>query len=160
MNNEIKEILEGMEEIADCTFTTDTFELNFEDTKQLLDYITKLQEDIRIGQEIIADYKEELEEEKRINEADLKLIDKLEEENEKLKEDLESQKSLTLSYSTASHDFYTRINKAIEYIKENIADVDFIKKNYNIDRFNDFDISINNVIDLLDILQNGGEDNE
>ena len=44
MNEEIKEILECMEEIADCTFTTDTFELNFEDTKILLDYITNLQE--------------------------------------------------------------------------------------------------------------------
>lgn len=45
MNDEIKEILECMEEIADCTFTTDTFELNFEDTKILLDYITNLQQE-------------------------------------------------------------------------------------------------------------------
>lgn len=55
MNNEIKEILECMKEIADCTFTTDTFELNFEDTKILLDYITNLQQENERLKEIIND---------------------------------------------------------------------------------------------------------
>lgn len=50
-----------------------------------------------------------------------------------------------------------RIEKAIEYIKENIADIDYIKENYDINTFYDFEISIEDLIKLLDILK--GSDN-
>ena len=61
MNNEIKEIIDCLE-----------LALDSESYKTLLDYITNLQQ--------------EIEEEKRIEEADLKTIQRLEEENERLKE--------------------------------------------------------------------------
>lgn len=73
INNEIKEILDKLKDgnwynELDLTGTM-WIELRWEETHLLLDYITNLQE--------------ELEEEKRINQEDLKLIDKLEEGIEK-----------------------------------------------------------------------------
>lgn len=50
MNKEIKEILDNMKEISSFEYTTDWFELNYEDTKILLDYITNLQEKLKVSQ--------------------------------------------------------------------------------------------------------------
>jgi len=64
-------------------------------------------------QEELSDYAEELEEEKRINQEDLKLIDELQEEllNKKLNvKDIEYKEKMV---------YKSRIEKAIKYIKEN-----------------------------------------
>lgn len=57
-------------------------------------------------------------------------------------------------------DYKSRCEEAIEYIKENIADIDYIKENYDINIVNDFDISVKEISDLLNILQNGDDANE
>ena len=56
MNNEIKEILDNMKEISSFEYTTDWFELNYKDTKILLDYITNLQKE----NERLKEWKEDL----------------------------------------------------------------------------------------------------
>ena len=150
MNKEIKEILNNLKnkdnDIKGINF------LKYQDLTRgeinlLLDYISNLKLDIEQSQEILADYKEELEEEKRINKANLKLIDKLEEENhelksklecyengvyyssevDKLEEENESLKELSYNIQDEYNKLFNhliidkpreRINKAIEYIKK------------------------------------------
>lgn len=58
MNDEIKEILDNMKEISSFEYTTDWFELNFEDTKILLNYITNLQNRIKELEEINKQHQE------------------------------------------------------------------------------------------------------
>ena len=83
---------------------------------------------------------------------------KLFEENEQLKEWLKNRNKECNELEQENIKLKKNIDKATEYIKENICDIDFIKENYNIDRFNDFDISVNNIIDLLNILIGGDEE--
>lgn len=71
MNDEIKEILEDVKRHLDYVETTKQASIRDNEMKAMYDYITNLQE--------------ELEEEKRIEQADFKTIQNLEEENEKLK---------------------------------------------------------------------------
>lgn len=96
MNNEIKEILAYFEKYVKITDMHDSEPmLNWKDIKIVLDYITNLQQENErlvnklnkktsvITYNYTSDIYEELEEEKRINEEDLKYIDKLEERIEK-----------------------------------------------------------------------------
>ena len=57
-------------------------------------------------------------------------------------------------------DLQVRIDKAIEYIKENICDIDFMKKEYG-EHFRDYDIetTFKDIEKLLNILI-GGDDND
>ena len=57
------------------------------------------------------------------------------------------------------NDYKSRIDKAIEYIKSNICDIDFMKKEYG-KHLIDFDVdtTFNDIEKLLNILQ--GEDNK
>ena len=110
MNNEIKEIIDCLE-----------LALDSESYKTLLDYITNLQQ--------------EIEEEKRIEEADLKTIQRLEEENERLKEWKEDLLKENIELENIR-------KEAIEYI-ENPR----------------HEMSVLTYQNLLNILQNGSDDN-
>lgn len=136
---EIKETLKKLEEFDD---------LSSLDYKQILDYITNLQE--------------ELEEEKRINQEDLKLIDELQQENEKwwaiIKDyemdlhDLwnknneleEAQKNFEKQF-IKEMDYKSRIEKAVEYLKDNAK---YQKASINNNKYYS-EYLINQVLDIL-----------
>ena len=117
MTDEIKEILDNMKEISSFEYTTDWFELNYEDIKLLLDYITNLQQE-------------------------------LEEENERLKENAIHNDKVVDKAKWNEMIYKSRCEKAIEYIKEHRRKDEFLNLNEWQTR------------DLLNILQNGSEDNE
>ena len=103
MNNDVKEILAYFEEYVKTTDMHDSEPmLNWKDLKIVLDYITDLQE--------------ELEEEKRIEQEDLKAIMNLEEENQQLKE-LTKDKSYceNCEFKKDNGMYEDIIDKAIEY---------------------------------------------
>lgn len=70
--------------------------------KDLLDYITNLQQAVKDTKETADD-----------------MLYELNEENERLKDDLKGQENLAMAFSKTSHDYYQRIEKAVEYIKVN-----------------------------------------
>lgn len=66
MKDDIKEILDNMKEISSFEYTTDWFELNYEDTKILLEYITNLQNritELEIENTILKDNNKNMQEE-------------------------------------------------------------------------------------------------
>ena len=95
MKDEIKEILNGFKEILDNPTTTDecydgriieidrSYDLDLDEIKVLLDYITNLQE-----------------------------------ENERLEISLLAQEELSMNEYYKANNYKSRIDKAIEYIKE------------------------------------------
>ena len=96
--NEIKERLEQSLDYE--------FQLSFNERKELLNYITKLEEEKE-------DLQEELEEEKRIEQEDFKTIQNLEEENKRLLK----IKKYAEEVGNRRNELYERIDKAIEYIE-------------------------------------------
>ncbi len=74
MNNEIKEILDKLKDsnwYDELDLTGDKWiELKQTETNQILDYITKLQEDVRTGQEINSELQQENEKLKRLADKD------------------------------------------------------------------------------------------
>ena len=79
-------------------------------------------------------------------------ITNLQEENGKLKEFKNFYREKFISN-------FCEKNRAIEYIKNNIADIEFIKKQYNVVIYDDYvETTINDIEKLLNILQ--GEDKE
>ena len=74
-------------------------------------------------------------------------ITNLQEENGKLKEFKNFYREKFISNFCAK-------NRAIEYIKNNIADIEFIKKQYNVVIYDDYvETTINDIEKLLNILQ-------
>lgn len=59
MNDEIKEILDDIKDYSEHEYLPPCCELTNEECKHLLDYITKLQEDVRTGQEINSELQQE-----------------------------------------------------------------------------------------------------
>lgn len=116
MSDEIKEILYLQEyidkykndekAIINGNRLTTPAMLDYIETKEILDYITNLQE--------------ELEEQKRIEQADFKIIQNLEEENERFKNDIEDISVSHFSLFKRYEDYKSRCEKAVEYIKEHI----------------------------------------
>ena len=104
MNNKIKEMLDNMKEISSFEYTTDWFELNYEDTKILLDYITNLQNQLEEKTYLY----------NKLDTESKYVITNLQKEYEDLKE-LENDYRVELKLTAR---YEKRINKAIGYIEE------------------------------------------
>jgi DNA repair exonuclease SbcCD ATPase subunit len=117
MNDEIKEILDKLKdnnwyEELDLTGTK-WIELKQEETNQLLDYITNLQQENDNLKNIISSVKEDF-----LN-ANNELTN-LQQENERLKTKTKEQSLLLIDYQDMEQkleDYKSRIEKAVEYIK-------------------------------------------
>ena len=187
MKDDIKEILEEMKSIIDTGkdrngIKVDGYGFHGKDLKLLYDCITNLQQEIKEANDSITwwtnrfkaverdnkELKEELEEEKRIEEADLKTIQQLEEENEtrqqdinnltyqlakmkeeneRLKEEIDRQSKAQVILDDMLADYNYRIDRAIEYIQNNMQYDNNIDDNWVM------------TDDLLNILQNGSDEN-
>lgn len=141
MNDEIKEILDKWECYIGLTkkFSNNDMELlRVEDIEKVLDYITNLQQEI-----------EKLNDDKRGMLVQLYKAndnrDKAKQENERLKKDVELFKSDLISSTNTGLSLITKIDKAVEYIQNNMQYDDNIDDNWVITN------------DLLNILQ--GENN-
>lgn len=133
MNDEIKEILDRLEKIGYYASVPKelaymTTNITPQECKTILDYITNLKQ-------IEQDHKQ-------ANSTLMSELAKLEEENERLKENKESWQRVATKNFNDSEDYKSRCEKAIEYIN--------IFKN---------DIRGLDEIVLLNILQNGSDDN-
>ena len=140
MNEEIKEIFRDAKEFH-------YIDIRYEKCDLLLDYITNLQE--------------ELEEEKRIEQADFKTIQNLEEENQRLKElcnkyeeEHNNEFKIWKDERQQLLDYKSRNEKAIEYIKEKyeyvLGDMSFLDHDELVDR--------RQISHLLNILTGGDEE--
>ena len=90
----------------------------YEAIQRIIDYIAELEQDF--------------EEEKRINQEDLKLIDELQQENERLKENAIHNDKVVDKAGWNEMDYKTRNEKAIEYIEwSNYEMVNDNKKFFN-----------------------------
>ena len=154
MNKEIKEILEILDGIA----SGDWIQMLPKEANKLLDYITNLQQNYdRI-------YNENCKLREEHNITDISLLDenyKLQQENERLKQ----IKSCMINFQECYvvKDYKSRIDKAIEYIKENqehrqgLTVIEYHKKWLEM---YDYYESASIMSDLLNILQNGSENDE
>lgn len=157
MNDEIKEILDSVKlEVNSAKNWIEPLGLNRGAWNKLLDYITKLQEDIRTGQEINSELQQENHELKSKLECYengayySSKVDELEQENERLKQELVKIPRAKMEYDLELEDYKSRCEKAIEYIKNTIySDITGLEK-HNITEF----WFVN---DLLNILQNGDD---
>ena len=82
-------------------------------------------------------------------------ITNLQQENERLKHQLKVQEDLTIKNRMRKHIYKSRCEKAVEYINENVSVYAFNNKELPHWEFNDDNINY-----LLNILQNGSDDNE
>lgn len=82
-------------------------------------------------------------------------ITTLQEENEKLKQSLESR----LKYSDELDEKIEIIDSTIEYINKNIADINYMKNNYDMNQLKTFTIEITytDLENILNILKGGDE---
>ena len=156
MNDEIKEILAYFEKYVKTTYMHDSEPmLNWKDLKIVLDYITNLQqENQELNKEnekwwaIIKDNEQEI--------KDLCLENsKLEQENERLKETIKENTVLVKdengNYQECNInplDYKSRIEKAVEYLKERESNTDEYIKTINMSR-NCYIIEQEEVIDIL-----------
>lgn len=153
MKDEIKEILESLDKIAKGSYYPEDL-LYYENCKQLLDYITNLQEKyngIKSNFDIQLEYDEELEnkitnlqeETKKLQDRNIELVL----ERDRLKEELQQEKKdfkEANDYCFELKDYKSRNKKAIEYIQDsNILAI------YKLDYF---------IEDLLNILTGGDKD--
>lgn len=121
-----------------------------EENSKLEIALQNIQEDYNRRLEEINYLNEELEEEKRIEEADLKTIQRLEEENEKLNNLFEYNMQTLVNTDKLYEDYKSRCEKASEYIEEHIR-ID--------DEYPDYmEMLIEERDNLLNILQNGSEE--
>lgn len=114
------------------------------------DYITKLQEDIRTGQEING----ELQQENESLRTRIKTIKRLRKKQTRKKN---KYKEIIFNEEKKLQDYKSRVEKALHYLEDRIEEWNNsgeTKKNINQHHFY---LLITN---LLSILQNGGEDNE
>lgn len=86
----------------------------------------------------------------------LDYISKLEKEN---KEIINKINEITYKGAMIKVDYKSRINKAIEYINKNIADIEYMKNNYDMNQLKTFTIEItyDGLENILNILQGGDE---
>lgn len=132
MNDEIKEILKEIESYENdklCLII-----LSQEQNKALLDYITNLQQEND-------DLKNRLE--NAVADCKLRL-----QENERLKQ---TQYVWSYDLDMQLEDYKSRCEKAIEYLKSYNTDFEHC-------RFNEAPISLRELGDLLNILQNGSDE--
>ena len=108
MKDEIKEILENIQYAIE---EDDYWEVTKETLKPLLDYITNLQQ-------IEQDHKQ-------VNATLMIELAKLEEENEILKHQLKVQEDLTIKNRMRKHIYKSRCEKASEYFKYQLENLDF-----------------------------------
>ena len=168
MNDEIKEILGYLKDeddyIEDLGINYKRIHIDNGDLKTLLDYITNLQQDNEMYAQLKDEYEEEIKDlqqnynriynedcklREEHNITDISLLDenyKLQQENERLKKDVELFKSDLISSTNTGLSLITKIDKAIEYIQNNMQYDDNIDDNWVMTK------------ELLNILQ--GEDNE
>lgn len=133
MNNEIKEIKHRLELLhAECNPKA-----REEDIDYTLNYITNLQ------QELIIMVKDD--------EKSQETIIRLTKENERLKYQLEVQQDLTIKNRLRKHIYKSRCEKAIEFIKKYCIDDEF---------YINLSYKEKAIIEVLNILQNGSDDNE
>ena len=135
MNNEIKEILDKLKFTNNDVMWCDKITLNVEQSHLLLDYITNLEQ-------VNKNQAKRNSRQRLANQKQYELILKLQQENERLKHQLNQEKPNYLQIWQLED----RIDKAIEYIEEH----------YPTSTINDQD----DKYDLLNILQNGSDDNE
>ena len=161
MNDEIKECIEGLLEVACCPW-------HQESCKKVYDYITNLQQDydneaeenLKLSKWLVEKQQriEGLEAENETLRSDFKnqveYTNKIAEENERLKEIWKDTIVFSKEYETivmntngykVYNDYKSRCEKAIEYINKNKDLAGWV---HCLDE------------DLLNILQNGSEDNE
>ena len=140
MNNEIKEILEY---VLSLTYGNENA---IKGVNKVLDYITKLREDIRTGQEIIGELQQENE----------RLKDIVVEKDSQIKEIILQKRDYTAVniLEMKLEDYKSRCEKAIELIKN-----DWYKLN-TLDIEHCINLGKDIRIDLLNILQNGSDDND
>lgn len=174
MNNEIKEILIQLEYFIEENYKYyNDFELNKNQIKQLLDYITNLQqkneylkkqndEKTKIG---VADHKYASQMEDKVIELQQE-NERLHENNQAMQEEMarvweenERKERLITQYGEGMCAYANRIDKAIEYNNQIIKDTkDFYRPTTDIIYSGDvlIEIATNNI----NILQNGSDDNE
>ena len=126
MNDELKEILNGFKEILDNPTTTDecydgriieidrSYDLDLDEIKTLLDYITNLQHTEDLYNQLLKDYDDLQQENERLKEKSI---------NEVLKNDFDMcVKDLKKANKKIEklEDCKSRIEKAVEYIKTRI----------------------------------------
>ena len=148
MNNEIKEMLDLINELVKISPNKGSYGISHKKWKQLLDYITNLQHQISLMEEDIRESKE--------------INGELQQENEKNKEYSEFYKDMSDKWKDMSNifkkscdDYKSRCEKGIEYINKNkhlsmFADCREPEEEWNYD----LECSAN---DLLNILQNGSD---
>ena len=132
--------------------------------KKTVSYEDYLQQENEIRQQDINNLTYQLAKEKEENEELKKKLDRryykneyerLQQENERLKEDLKGQENLTLSYCKSEQDYKSRCEKAIEYIEDNeYFETEIF--DYNTGGCLGTDLSIQ-AKTLLNILQNGSD---
>ena len=136
MNDEIK-IRHELNILSNTILDDTTYKPTISRRKLLLDYITNLQQ-------IEQDHKE-------TNATLMSELAKLEEENERLKNHIQN-----IPYRKVvreKEDYNSRCEKAIEYLKSYNTDFEHC-------RFNEAPISLRELGDLLNILQNGSDNSE
>ena len=162
MNKELKRILNYLKECSEESTLTDTYDFYFEDVKILYDYITDLQQyykdNVNKYEELIEKYsnlQQELEIMIKDDERSQETIIRLTEENERLKASIDwwkdrffGQQEFDDSHRIVAVEYKKRIDKAISKINDlySYADNEEYVDNY--------------CKDLLNILQNGSENNE
>ena len=134
MNEKIKEILEGIQVVI----THDgTIEFNTKELKTLIDYITNLQQyyndNVNKYEELLVKYSN-LQENQKLNELNVCVG------------------------CNNNPDYKLRCEKAIEYIRNNIADIEFIKKRYRVIIDDYVETTINDIEKLLNILRGGDKE--
>ena len=155
MNNEIKEILDEMLWQFE-KYPNDDFIIKNKESRILLDYITNLEQ-------VNKNQAKRNSRQRLANTKQQELILKLQQENEHLRTDLNTFKNTIIEVnkecnSLFNHltkkdlDYKSRCEKAIDYINNN-----FDKTGVNI---SGTDLPYSYIEDLLNILQNGSEDNE
>lgn len=175
MNNEIKEILDDLND--KCKYVEDYGyqykRLSLEDTDLLLDYITNLQENNDNQMKYIADLLVQItnlqQEIEKLNDDKRGMLvqlykandnrDKVKQENERLKEENNNKAMNDYAhaideswYRELYDDYKSRCEKAIEYINDMLYPIGTC--------VNGSDLPYESIESLLNILQNGGEDNE
>ena len=163
MNDEIKEILDYWKFYINEPNNYKLLNVHFDEIKKVLDYITNLQQAVEVKNERI---KEEQQEKERYIKFynELNIWNKeLQQENERLKELNKNASKVCMAEhrygvdkAEEARDYKSRCEKAIEYIKKSI---DNSQPFYEY-LFGDENGKVENLDILLNILQNGGENDE
>lgn len=138
MNDEIEEMLDLINELVKISPNKGSYGISHKKWKQLLDYITNLQQAVKDTKDTADD-----------------MLYELKQENERLKELNENASKVCIAEhrygvdkAEEARDYKSRCEKAIEYIENNMQYDDNIDDNW---------VMTN---DLLNILQNGSENDE